>query len=139
MANSMISGLAGAVTVTLLNEVLRRTVPHAPRLDVLGMRSLAKAARGLGAETPERLFQPALAGDLAANTAYYSLVSTGGRDHALLAGAILGLVAGIGAVTLPGPMGLGVGPTERTTETALMAAGMYFAGGLVAGAVYSEL
>ena len=64
MANSLLSGLAGALTVTVLNEVFRRTVPNAPRLDVLGMRSIAKTSRYFGADAPEHLFATAMAGDL---------------------------------------------------------------------------
>lgn len=135
----MLSGLAGAVTVTLLNELVRRNVPHAPRLEVLGMRSLAKVSRAVGADAPDHLFASSMAADLATNSAYYSLVAAGGRERALAAGAMLGLMAGLGAVMLPAPLGLGTGPTDRTTETKLMAIGLYMAGGLAAGAVYSEL
>lgn len=137
MANSILSGVAGAFTVTVLNELVRRTVPHAPRLDVLGMRSLAKASRWMGAEAPEHLFASAMAGDMVANTAYYSLVGAAGRERAMVTGAVLGLIAGIGAVALPAPMGLGVGPTDRTTETKFLSIAMYLAGGIVAGAAYS--
>jgi len=80
-----------------------------------------------------------MAADLASNSAYYSLVAAGKRERALATGAVLGLMAGVGAVLLPAPLGLGVGPTDRTMETKLMSVGLYVAGGLAAGAVYSEL
>jgi hypothetical protein len=43
------------------------------------------------------------------------------------------LAAGLGAVLLPGPMGLGNEPSTRTPGTAAMTVAWYFAGGLVAG------
>src|SRR5205807_853263 len=68
-----------------------------------------------------------------ANTLYYSLVGAGTAEGAYRRGAALGLLEGVGAVLLPGPMGLGTGPSARTPRTALMTVGWYLAGG-IAGA-----
>lgn len=137
----LISGAAGAVTLTLVHEVVRRTNPDAPRLDVLGMRSIAKTLRGVGQEPPhgDALFNTTLAGDLAANTLYYSVVGTQRGGQAWVVGALLGLAAGVGAVTLPGPLGLGEDATNRTPQTQAMAVGWYLLGGLVAAATASCL
>jgi hypothetical protein len=136
---SLASGLAGACAVTLVNEVARRRVPDAPRLDLLGMRALGKTARAAGQEPPEGedLRGAALAGDLVSNTLYYSMVGVGGESNAVLKGTLLGLGAGLGAVLLPGPMGLGEDASAKTPQTAAMTVAWYVAGGLAAAGVYS--
>lgn len=45
-------GLAGAVTVTILNEGVRRVVPHAPRIEVIGERALAGSLEALHVAPP---------------------------------------------------------------------------------------
>ena len=118
--NALLSGIAGALTLTLLHEVARRFIPDAPRMDILGMRAIARSMRGLEQTPPsgEQLHRTALAGDLVSNSLYYSLVGLAGeRKRAWLAGAILGLVAGIGGVILPAQLGLGSAPSGRTRAT----------------------
>jgi hypothetical protein len=134
-------GLAGALSLTLLHEAARRVLPSAPRLDILGMRALAKSLRALEQPVPDqnRLHTAALIGDLISNTMYYSLVGAGEGAHARRRGALLGLAAGIGAVVLPVPLGLGRGPSRRTVATQMMTIGWYLAGGLVAGMVAESL
>lgn len=135
------SGFLGAAALTLLHESLRRIVPEAPRMDLLGERAIERGMRWAGYEPPQgqTLHQVALAGDLASNTAYYSLVGLGPPERAIARGAVIGLVAGIGAVTLPGPLGLGTDPARRTMSTGLMTVGLYLGGGLVAGLAYRRL
>lgn len=135
------SGFLGACALTLLHETIRRFVPHAPRMDILGERAIVKGMEWADYEPPrgETLHQVALAGDLAANTAYYSLVGLGAPESAMARGAAIGLVAGVGAVVLPGPMGLGTEPGSRTAATGLMTVALYLTGGLVAGAAFGQL
>jgi hypothetical protein len=78
----------------------------------------------------------ALAGDLALNSLYYSLVGVGDREGAFQRGVLLGLAAGVGAVALPGPLGLGTGPSARTPATQAMTVAWYLVGGLAAAAAY---
>jgi hypothetical protein len=132
---ALVSGLAGACALTLVHETMRHTVPNAPRMDVLGMRAIAKGMRKAGQAPPpeEELHDIAMAGDILSNTLYYSLVGTG--QNAWIKGVLLGAGAGIGAVALPGPLGLGNKPSARTQQTKAMAFGIYFLGGLVAAAV----
>lgn len=73
------------------------------------------------------------------NTAYYALVGLGGPDGAVGRGAALGFLAGLGAVFLPGPLGLGSAPSRRTPQTAAMTVAWYTLGGLVAGAAYRAI
>jgi hypothetical protein len=45
---------------------------------------------------------------------------------------MLGISAGLGTVALPGPLGLGKEPSNRTTATRVMTELWYLVGGLVA-------
>jgi len=108
-------------------------------MDVLGMRAIAQTMEEAGKRPPaeDKLHTWALAGDIVSNALYYSLAGTG--KQAWLRGGLLGAGAGVGAVMLPGPMGLGTAPSGRTTQTKVMAFGLYLLGGLVAAAVGSAL
>ena len=141
MTASILSGAAGAAGLTLLHETARRVVPDAPRMDVLGERAISAGLRAVGADPPPEphLHAAALVGDVVSNTAYYALVGLGGRDGAVARGGLLGLAAGLGAVFLPGPLGLDTRPSSRTPQTAVMTVAWYTVGGLIAGAVYRAL
>ena len=138
---SLGGGLLGAVALTVLHETVRRFIPEAPRADILGMRAIKKVMESADAEPPadDELHDWALGGDLLSNTFYYSLIGLAKPENAVLAGTALGLVAGVGAVALPGPMGLGTAPTKRTEATVAMTIGWYLAGGLVTAAAYMWL
>ena len=139
MLKALGSGLLGAVALTLIHETARRVAPEtAPRMDVLGMRAIQKAVRAVDAEPPVPLHEAALVGDIISNSFYYSLVGAGSRQDAVRNGALLGLAAGLGAVFLPGPLGLGRQPTDTPTTHALTVT-WYLAGGLAAGAAYAAL
>lgn len=57
-----------------------------------------------------------------------------GRDNVWLTDGLLGLGAGVGAVTLPPLLGLGRKPTRRTRATKIMSVGWYVARGVGAAA-----
>ena len=133
---ALAGGLAGACVVTAVHETVRRINPDAPRMDVLGMRSISKLMQKAGATPPqdeEELHTWALVGDVISNSLYYSMAGSG--KSAWWRGAVLGAAAGAGAVLLPGPLGLGEEPSNKTTETQALAIGYYLLGGLVAAAV----
>ncbi|MBD2770447.1 hypothetical protein IC235_21385 [Hymenobacter sp. BT664] len=133
---SLSAGLAGAVALTILHEAARHQRPvDAPRMDVLGMRGLRKLLSNAGAPPPDSdtLFGLTMAADVMSNTLYYSFVGSG--RHAVRCGLLLGLAAGVGGVVLPGPLGLGEAPSNRTPQTRLMTVAWYTVGGLVAGLV----
>ncbi|QHL89441.1 hypothetical protein GU926_13210 [Nibribacter ruber] len=134
-----LSGLAGAVAVTLVHETVRRFYPDAPRMDVLGMRAIAKGMRYAGQTPPpdDTLHTWSMVGDIISNGLYYSLV--GGGKKALAKGTILGAAAGLGGVLLPGPMGLGTEPSNRTRQTQALTIGYYLFAGLVSAAVAASL
>ena len=141
LSHALASGAVGATALTLVHESARRMVPKAPRVNVIGERLVARGARALGRRKPGRRgrYYGALAAELASNALYYSAVGAVGPRRAPLVGTALGLAAGIGAVTLPGPLGLGRRPTARTRATALMTVAWYTAGGLAAGLAYRQL
>lgn len=131
---ALLAGTAGALALTTVHEVGRRTLPSPPRMDVVGMRALAAGHRALGTPVPpeRRLFYETLAGDLVSNTLYYAMVP--GRDAAATwrRGALLGGLAGLGAVTLPRRMGLGDPPNSRAAGNQMMTVAWYLLGGLAA-------
>jgi len=128
------AGLAGMATVTALSELGRRTIPGAPRAERLGVRGVRALARRAGRRLGRReAFRWAMAGEVLSNGAFYALAGLYPRP--LAAGAVLGALAGAGAVLLPPRLGLGVRPTRRSGRTAAMAFGWYLAAGVAAGAV----
>src|SRR5829696_10085334 len=102
-SRSFASGLVGAVALTSVHQLARRVTDAAPRMDVLGERAIGRAVTAAGGTIPSQaaLHQWALAGDLLANSAYYSLVTCGRDAHMWTRAVGLGLAAGIGALVLP--------------------------------------
>ena len=139
MIKALGSGLVGACALTLVHETARRYIDDAPRMDVVGMRAIAKTFRAVDAEPPVPLHETALVGELVSNSLYYGLVGLGARENALRNGGVLGLAAGLCAVYLPEPLGLGRQPAKNSTETNLMTVAFYLVGGLAAGAAYQAL
>jgi hypothetical protein len=137
----MLSGAAGAATLTLLHQGLKAATPDAPRADALGREAIAKGYEAMGRHPPteDKLQAAALAGDLASNTLYYSAVGLAEPETGIRTGSLLGLAAGLGAVLLPGPLGLDPSATNRTAQTKALAVAVYLAGGVTAGILYQAL
>ena len=135
MLREFAAGLTGAIALTAVHETARRVVPHAPRMDVIGTRAIARPLRAAG-RTPPRyrtLHRAALAGDLVSNALYYSLIGlTGPRRTALPRGLLFGLAAGVGAALLPPVLGLGKIPHRKSPITELLTVAWYTLGGLAA-------
>jgi hypothetical protein len=138
---STIAGAAGAAALTIAHEAGRRLFDDAPRLDVLGERAIAAARAGLGVGGASRatLHQNALAGDLIANAMYYAMVGTGPSAQVWGRGLALGLAAGIGAITLPEPLGLEDPRETESPRTRALAVTYYVIGGLAAAAAANAL
>ncbi len=80
------------------------------------------------------LYLSTLAGDIAGNAVYYSLI--GGKNSLIWPKAvILGLAAGIGAVTLPKPMGLNPATVSRNAKSTALTIAYYLTGALATGAI----
>lgn len=137
---SLLAGLAGAVTTTLLHELIRKNVDNAPRLDLLGEEATTKTIEAVGVTAPEgdNLYWTTLAGDIFANTLYYSMVGLK-KQSSVGAGMGLGLSAGLGAVELPGKLGLDEDHTAGSQQKKLITVGLYAIGGVVAGMVMRNL
>jgi len=135
-----VSGAAGAVALTAVHQAARGRVPNAPRMDVLGMRAIARGANAAGLRPPtgRRLHRSTLAGDLVSNALYYALVGWAGR-RAPLNGALLGAAAGLGALVLPPVIGLDEPPHVESWANRIMTVAWYTLGGVVAGATYRRL
>lgn len=133
LSSSLIGGLGGAITLTLLQELLRRKDPDAPRLDLLGKQAtsklLKKAARTKLSD--KQLYNASLAGDIVLNTLYYSLAGIKTKKAAA-AGGLLGTGMGLAAIMLPKLMDLNAGYTGASAKRKYMTMGLYIAGGLVA-------
>jgi hypothetical protein len=57
----------------------------------------------------------------------------------VLNGAILGAAAGVGAVVLPGKMGLSPKYSNATRKTQVLTVAIYLAGGLIAGLLSQQI
>lgn len=137
LLNSLAGGLAGAVSMTILHELTRKLAPAtAPRLDKLETQATARLLEnsGLHSLTQPGLNKTALAGDIIGNTLYYSLAGTK-INKAMSTGGLLGLSAGIGALQLPGILGLGNRHTNNSPKQRWLTIGLYVAGGLIAAGV----
>lgn len=137
---SLISGFAGAGALTLLHQWVKKRASAPPRMDKLGMQALEHAFSATDMELPSRdeLYDYTLAGDLTANAAYYALVGTK-PGSSILAGSVLGIMAGTAAVALPGKLKLNQQYSSATPQTKALTVALYTAGGLVAGTVYKWL
>lgn len=134
---SLTSGLISSVALTLAHQTLKNNVSQAPRMDKLGMEALAGALGYAGIPVPgkKKLYYGTMAGDIAGNAGYYSLVGMNPR-HSILTGAALGLMAGIGAIALPAKLGLTEKYSNKTGKTQLLTLGLYVSAGLIAGVVH---
>jgi len=103
-------------------------------MDVLGERAIARTVQAAGGTLPMQptLHRWALAGDLLANSAYYSLVACGRGAHMWKRGVAMGLAAGAGALVLPRRIGLGDPPRSQHVPNQIMTVAWYLIGGLAA-------
>ena len=133
----LVSGAAGALTLTALHELVRRRVDYAPRMDLVATRGLRQF---LPDEAVTRLGSPglrklALIGDLVSNSLYYAAIPAGTRSATWRRAMTLGAAAGAGALVLPEPMGLGSPPNSDIPANKVMTLAWYLGGAIAAGAV----
>jgi hypothetical protein len=139
---SLVGGLAGAITVTILHELVRKVDPSAPRLDLVGQKATEKLVQKTGYKPPtgNNLYATSLAGSILANTLTYSLAGMSGK-RPLSFGTIMGATMGLSAVTLPHKLGLNGNGThvQHSQRKKWMTMILYIAGGLVASAVARQV
>jgi hypothetical protein len=130
------AGAVGAAALTCVHQLAQRVTDDAPRMDVLGERAIGRVLEAAGASPPAQpsLHRWALAGDLIANSAYYSLVACGRRAHLWQRAVALGLAAGAGALVMPRPLGLGAPPRSDHVSNQVMTLAWYLVGALAAAA-----
>lgn len=135
----VLSGLAGALALTAAHQAVKKLVPDAPRMDVLGMRSIEELCLKFGWEPPQgsALFRSALVADLISNSIYYSPIGSSRGAAAVGKGISMGIAAGLGAVKLPQLLGLTRQPSAQNATTVATTVALYVFGGLVAAAVAS--
>jgi hypothetical protein len=134
LARSLASGAAGALALTAMHELGRRRFPNAPRMDQVAMRGLRRILPGEH-RNPIRLHQLALAGDLVANAAYYSVIPASTPKATWTRAAILGTAAGICALLLPQHFGLGAPRNSDKRTNQAMTIGWYLIGAVATALV----
>ncbi len=139
--SAMEGGIAGATTLTILHEIVRKLDKDAPRMDELGKEALGKLFKKLNLDVPDndKLQVLSTGVELISNGLFYSLAGAAGKNNVYLRGIFLGFTAGIAAVALPGKLGLDERASNRTDKTKIMTIAWYMIGGVVAAAVTERL
>jgi hypothetical protein len=135
VASKLLSGLAGALTVTALNYIGQRLTSQAPRLDEVGRRAVRKTSQNVAGTTPDEstVQAAALGTDLVSNSMFYSLVGVGRAKRPELRGLLAGAAAGALGVLLIPMLGLGRKTVGVGAKGKAMAVGQYALAGLAAG------
>ena len=140
--NKSIAGLAGAIAVNVLHEILRKTVKGAPHINEIGEEIVEKSLKDTDFPTDDKdkVYAAAMTGDLISNALYYASFAPGKSTGSLIGSTLTsGLLAGAGAVLLPEKLGLNDEPTAGTDKKKLMTVGYYLLGAVVAAGVYRAL
>ncbi|MFD0766321.1 hypothetical protein ACFQZI_15775 [Mucilaginibacter lutimaris] len=134
-------GLAGAIALNILHEIVRRIYHDAPRVELIGEEAVTKISNAAGTEHPtgDTLYLTTLAGDVISNAMYYSAIGAAKKKHLVITGLGVGLSAGFGALKLTKPMGLSDAPVTRTNTTKALTVAWYTFGGLVAALTIKSL
>ena len=137
LAKNLLAGLTGAVALNILHETLKKTSQDMPRIDLLGEEALQKGLNLFGYEISDddNLYLATLGADIVSNASYYSMIGAGSNKQIWPKAIALGLAAGIGAVTLPKPIGLNPEPVARNIKVSALTIAYYLAGALVTASV----
>ncbi|MBC7390396.1 MAG: hypothetical protein H7329_14360 [Opitutaceae bacterium] len=135
------SGLLGALAVSLVHESLRRFLPKAPRMDKLGMQAISVILEKAGHTPPSEneLYLIAMVGDIISNGIYYSIAGSDSSKKTIIKGALLGAAAGVGAIVLPGPLGLNKEYSNKTMQTKSITFGLYLFGGILTSVLMNKM
>jgi len=138
---ALASGAVGAAALTGLHQLATLLSEDSPRMDVVGRRAIVRSIRAAGGTPPPpySLQRWALAGDLLANSAYYSLVACGREPRVWARAMALGVAAGVGALVLPARLGLGDPPRSGRLPNKVMTISWYLAGALAAAGASRRL
>lgn len=138
---NLLAGLAGATVLNVLHESLKNKSPNMPRVDLLGENALQKTLKYFGGsiDNSATLYKATLASDVVGNTLYYSLIGTGSQKYLWPKAIFMGLSAGIGAVTLPEPMGLDAEPVAKNNQVKVLTVAYYLLGALATALVLNAM
>src|SRR4051794_7921280 len=119
---NLLGGLAGALALNILHETYKRFDSKAPRVDLVGEEALYKIIKSLGKQPPtgKSLYMATLGADIVSNAVYYSLIGQGNMKNVIPRGITFGTAAGVGALSLPKPLGLSNAPVTRTGTTKVL-------------------
>lgn len=150
LAQVIEGGLAGATTVSLLTNTLRKIDGSATQGSLFDGRNLQKRFKKARSKKAGKAAKQyiRLAGDVLESAAFLGLSSFGKRKHAMLRGAILGTVAGLATEFLHDANDEKDNHTDVLLDDELKSSapkgdlwkkaarvGLYTAGGMVAGKV----
>jgi hypothetical protein len=138
---NILAGLGGAVALNILHESLKKLDKDMPRIDLLGEEALQKTLSEFDAEIHDdkKLYAATLAGDLISNALYYSAIGAGDPKFLWQRAVTVGIAAGVGAITLPEPLGLNHEPVARSNKTKALTISYYLAGALVTGCIVQAM
>lgn len=139
--HNLLAGLGGAIALNVLHEALKKKDKDMPRVDLLGEEVLEKSLDYFDAEIHDKdtLYGVTLGGDILSNALYYSSIGAGAGKYIWPRAVAVGLAAGIGAITLPEPLGLDDKPVARSNKTKALTVSYYIAGALVTGCILKAL
>lgn len=102
LASAIEGGLAGATTISLLGETLRKIEGRSAGANGVKGKKLKKRFKKAGSKKPHKATEEyvKLAGDLLGAASVLGFTSLNKKKNAVLRGALLGTAAGLGAVLL---------------------------------------
>ncbi len=130
------SGMVGAGVLTAIHQAAQRVRSDAPRMDIIGMQTMARGIAAAGRPVPAepQLFRMTLAGDLIANAIYYSGIPAATSRQTWGRAVVSGVTAGVGALTLPRYVAGEDPPHSDRFANNVMTIAWYLAGALAAAA-----
>ncbi|WP_294263667.1 hypothetical protein [uncultured Chryseobacterium sp.] len=135
MYKKIIAGLGGALALSLLHETIRKNFDNVPEINKVGEEALNKALdkADMKITSHDQLYAATLAGDVIGNGMYYATTATSGFNIAS------GLAMGLGALALPGKVGLDEDPVAETTQKKVMTVAYYLFGAIVTKFIYDKI
>ncbi|WP_294202344.1 hypothetical protein [uncultured Chryseobacterium sp.] len=135
MYEKIIAGLGGALALSLLHETIRKNFDNVPEINKVGEEALNKVLdkADMKITSHDQLYAATLAGDVIGNGMYYATTATSGFNIAS------GLAMGLGALALPGKVGLDENPVAETTQKKVMTVAYYLFGAIVTKFIYDKI
>jgi len=138
---NIFAGLGGAIALNILHESLKNKDKNMPRVDLLGEEALQKSLSyfGVSITNENTLYKATLAGDVISNALYYSTIGGACTQNVFPRAIAYGIAAGVGAITLPEPIGLDDKPVTKSNKTKVLTVGYYLAGALVTACILKAI